>query len=269
MIHDELIYRILKEFKFTPTTDQSNALQTFAGFMTHRDERAVMILRGSAGTGKTSLAAAIVRALRALQWKVSLLAPTGRAAKVFSLNAGLPASTIHRRIYREKAFNGADGKFQLNQNLYTNTLFMVDEASMVSLSTGANFFGSGRLLDDLIQYVYGGNNCRMMLIGDKAQLPPVGENESPALRADVLSAYGLRVHECDLDEVLRQSEDSGILWNATVIREMITHDEATQLPRIRLTGFADVSVVPGDELIESLASSYSAVGMDETMVVVP
>ena len=267
MIHDELIYRILKEFKFTPTTDQSNALQTFAGFMTHRDERAVMILRGSAGTGKTSLAAAIVRALRALQWKVSLLAPTGRAAKVFSLNAGLPASTIHRRIYREKAFNGADGKFQLNQNLYTNTLFMVDEASMVSLSTGANFFGSGRLLDDLIQYVYGGNNCRMMLIGDKAQLPPVGENESPALRADVLSAYGLRVHECDLDEVLRQSEDSGILWNATVIREMITHDEATQLPRIRLTGFADVSVVPGDELIESLASSYSAVGMDETMVI--
>ncbi len=227
-----------------------------------------MILRGSAGTGKTSLAGAIVRAVNRLRIKVSLLAPTGRAAKVFSLNAGLAASTIHRKIYREKAFNGADGQFQLNNNMFRDMLFMVDEASMISLSQSNTTFGSGRLLDDLVQYVYSsGANCRLLLIGDKAQLPPVGEQESPALRADVLKAYGLQVYECDLDEVLRQSQHSGILWNATAIREMITYNTATQLPQIHLKGFADISIVQGNELIESLTSSYSAVGMDETMVI--
>ena len=144
---------------------------------------------------------------------------------------------------------------------------MVDEASMISLSSNNSTFGSGCLLDDLIQYVYNDHNCRMLLVGDKAQLPPVGEEESPALRSDVLRAYGLTVYECDLNEVLRQSQDSGILYNATVIRQMITHDEVTQLPKIRFNGFADISIVPGDELIERLASSYSEVGIDETMVI--
>ena len=268
MIQDELVYQILQDFGFEPTQDQRNALHIFARFMTDRSENAAMILRGSAGTGKTSLAGAIVRAVNRLRIKVSLLAPTGRAAKVFSLNAGLAASTIHRKIYREKAFNGADGQFQLNNNMFRDMLFMVDEASMISLSQSNTTFGSGRLLDDLVQYVYSsGANCRLLLIGDKAQLPPVGEQESPALRADVLKAYGLQVYECDLDEVLRQSQHSGILWNATAIREMITYNTATQLPQIHLKGFADISIVQGNELIESLASSYSAVGMDETMVI--
>ena len=268
MIQDELVYQILQDFGFEPTQDQRNALHTFARFMTDRSENAAMILRGSAGTGKTSLAGAIVRAVNRLRIKVSLLAPTGRAAKVFSLNAGLAASTIHRKIYREKAFNGADGQFQLNNNMFRDMLFMVDEASMISLSQSNTTFGSGRLLDDLVQYVYSsGANCRLLLIGDKAQLPPVGEQESPALRADVLKAYGLQVYECDLNEVLRQSQHSGILWNATAIREMITYNTATQLPQIHLKGFADISIVQGNELIESLASSYSAVGMDETMVI--
>lgn len=268
MIQDELVYQILQDFGFEPTQDQRNALHIFARFMTDRSENAAMILRGSAGTGKTSLAGAIVRTVNRLRIKVSLLAPTGRAAKVFSLNAGLAASTIHRKIYREKAFNGADGQFQLNNNMFRDMLFMVDEASMISLSQSNTTFGSGRLLDDLVQYVYSsGANCRLLLIGDKAQLPPVGEQESPALRADVLKAYGLQVYECDLDEVLRQSQHSGILWNATAIREMITYNTATQLPQIHLKGFADISIVQGNELIESLASSYSAVGMDETMVI--
>lgn len=268
MIKDELVYQILQEFGFEPTEDQMNALQTFATFMTDRDERTVMILRGSAGTGKTSLAAAMVRTIHRLRMKVALLAPTGRAAKVFSLNAGLPASTIHRKIYREKAFNGADGQFSLNHNMFRDVLFMVDEASMISLSLSKTTFGSGRLLDDLVQYVYtSGANCRLLLIGDKAQLPPVGETESGALRADMMRTYGLRVYECDLNAVLRQSQDSGILWNATKIREMITHDRATELPKISFKSFADISIVPGDELIESLASSYSKVGMDETMVI--
>ena len=267
MINEELKYRILQNFGFEPTADQIHAVDTFARFMTDRDERAVMILRGSAGTGKTSLAGAIVRTMLELRQKVSLLAPTGRAAKIFSLNANQPAATIHRSIYREKAFTGLDGKFNLNVNLFHDRLFMVDEASMISLSSGNTTFGSGCLLDDLIQFVYNDRNCRMLLVGDKAQLPPIGEEESPALRADVLRAYGLTVYECDLNEVLRQSHDSGILYNATVIRQMITHDEVTQLPKIRFKGFADISIVPGDELIERLASSYSEVGIDETMVI--
>ncbi|MGP1596197.1 MAG: ATP-dependent DNA helicase [Prevotella denticola] len=267
MINEELTYRVLRNFGFVPTDDQRNAIEVFARFMTDRNERSVMLLRGSAGTGKTSLAAAIVRTMQELKQRVSLLAPTGRAAKVFSLNAGQPAATIHRAIYREKAFTGLDGKFNLNVNLFRDRLFMVDEASMISLSAGNTTFGSGCLLDDLIQYVYNGRNCRLLLVGDKAQLPPVSEEESPALRADVLQAYGLAVYTCDLDEVLRQSQDSGILYNATLIRRMITHNEATQLPKIHFEGFADISIVPGDELIESLASSYSEVGMDETMVI--
>lgn len=267
MVNEELKYRILQNFGFAPTADQLHAVEVFARFMTDRDERAVMILRGSAGTGKTSLAGAIVRTMQELRQKVTLLAPTGRAAKVFSLNANQPAATIHRSIYREKAFTGLDGKFNLNVNLFHDRLFMVDEASMISLSSNNSTFGSGCLLDDLIQYVYNDRNCRMLLVGDKAQLPPVGEEESPALRSDVLRAYGLTVYECDLNEVLRQSQDSGILYNATVIRQMITHDEVTQLPKIRFKGFADISIVPGDELIERLASSYSEVGIDETMVI--
>jgi len=266
-MYDSLMYQILRNFPFDPTDDQMYALDVFERFMTDSDERCVMILRGSAGTGKTSLASVIVRTLLDLQYKISLLAPTGRAAKVFSLNSGQPAATIHRSIYRERTFAGLDGKFNLNANLYRNRLFLIDEASMISLTSVNSTFGSGCLLDDLIQFVYNERNCRMLLIGDKAQLPPVGEAESPALRADVLAAYGLKVYECDLNEVLRQSQDSGILYNATIIRQMITHDQATALPQIRFKGFADISIVPGDELIESLSTSYAEVGIDETMVI--
>lgn len=264
---NELMYQILRNFPFDPTTDQIHALDVFDRFITDSDERCVMILRGSAGTGKTSLASVIVRTLLDLQYKISLLAPTGRAAKVFSLNSGQPAATIHRSIYRERTFAGLEGKFNLNANLYRNRLFLIDEASMISLTSVNSTFGSGCLLDDLIQFVYNERNCRMLLIGDKAQLPPVGEAESPALRTDVLAAYGLKVYECDLNEVLRQSQDSGILYNATIIRQMITHDQATALPKIRFKDFADISIVPGDELIESLSTSYAEVGIDETMVI--
>ena len=268
MIQDELKYRILQTFGFAPTVEQEHALDVFSRFMTDRDEHVVMILRGSAGTGKTTLAGAIVRALAALKQKLILLAPTGRAAKVFSLYAGHPAYTIHRRIYRQKSA-GDLSAFNLNDNLNRDTLFIIDEASMISnQGLGESAFGSGCLLDDLMQFVYNGLNCRMLLIGDKAQLPPVGEEESPALMADVLRGYGMTVYECDLNQVLRQSEDSGILWNATLIREILSRSESTLLtPRIRINGFADIQVVPGDELIESLSSSYNRVGMDETMVI--
>ena len=268
MVVDELKYKILQQFGFLPTLEQANALDVFARFLTDRNPQVVMILRGSAGTGKTSLSGAIVRTLQSIRQKVMLLAPTGRAAKVFSLNSGTPAYTIHRRIYREKSFSGVDGQFNLNDNLFTDTLFMVDEASMVAnMGLGGMSFGSGCLLDDLVHFVYQGRNDRLMLIGDKAQLPPVGEEESPALNAAMLQGYGLTVYECDLNEVLRQSEQSGILYNATMIRQMITHDDITQLPKIRFTGFSDIKPMPGAELIEALADSYHHVGLDDTIVV--
>ena len=262
MIQEQLKYSILQTFGLTPTAEQEHTLDVFTDFMLDRQEHTVMILRGCAGTGKTTLAGAIVRALVRLQQKLILLAPTGRAAKVFSLNAGHAAYTIHRRIYRQKSA-GDLSSFSLNDNLNRDTLFIIDEASMIANQGYSDTpFGSGCLLDDLIQFVYNGMNCRMMLIGDKAQLPPVGEEESPALMTSVLRGYGMKVYECDLNQVLRQSEDSGILWNATRIRggEMV-------FPQIRLKGFADIQVVTGDELIESLSSSYSRVGMDETIVV--
>ena len=268
MVVDELKYKILLQFGFPPTLEQANALDVFARFLTDRNPQVVMILRGSAGTGKTSLSGAIVRTLQSIRQKVMLLAPTGRAAKVFSLISGTPAYTIHRRIYREKSFSGVDGQFNLNDNLFTDTLFMVDEASMVAnMGLGGMSFGSGCLLDDLVHFVYQGRNDRLMLIGDKAQLPPVGEEESPALNAAMLQGYGLTVYECDLNEVLRQSEQSGILYNATMIRQMITHDDITQLPKIRFAGFSDIRQMPGAELIEALADSYHHVGLDDTIVV--
>lgn len=264
MISDEFKFRIREALGMMPTTEQAHAIDMFSLFMADRDDHVVMVLRGSAGTGKTTLAGAFVRAMTTLKQKMILLAPTGRAAKVFSLNAGHAAYTIHRRIYRQKTA-GDLSSFNLNANMYRDTLFVVDEASMIAnQGYGDSAFGSGCLLDDLMQFVYSGQNCRMVLVGDKAQLPPVGEDESPALMGDVLRAYGMKVYECDLNQVLRQSEESGILWNATMIRSLM--DEMV-LPKVRLHGFTDIVNVPGSELIESLASSYSRVGMDETKVI--
>ena len=262
---EEFVALMERCFPFPPTRGQSDVLRVFAAFVASANPMSVMLLRGSAGTGKTTLTAAIVRALSSVARKVVLLAPTGRAAKVLSLNAGRPAYTIHRKIYRQKTF---EGTFSLNDNLHSDTLFVVDEASMIANDGFTqSVFGSGRLLDDLTQYVYNGRNCRLMLIGDTAQLPPVGEEESPALSSDFMRGYGFDVFEADLREVLRQSALSGILYNATIIRQMITHDEMTQLPKITFAGFADIQVVTGNDLIEQLSTSYAEVGHDETMVV--
>ena len=268
MIQDELKYRIIQVLGLSPTPEQGQALDVFTQFMTDRDDQVVMILRGSAGTGKTTLAGAIVKAMAALKQKLILLAPTGRAAKVFSLNAGHAAYTIHRRIYRQKSA-GDLSAFNLNVNLNRDTLFIVDEASMIAnLGLGETAFGSGCLLDDLMQFVYNGQNCRLLLIGDQAQLPPVGEEESPALSAHVLRGYGMRVYETDLNQVLRQSEDSGILWNATMIRNLWRGEAGmVRLPKICFHGFTDIQVVMGNELVDNLSSSYYHAGMDETIVI--
>ena len=265
MIADELTYMIAEKLGFEPTAEQLAAMRTFAAFMTDRSDRVLMIMRGSAGTGKTSVAGAMVRTMKQLGCKVVLMAPTGRAAKVFALNAGHAACTIHRRIYRQRSLGGG---FSLAPNMLSDTLFMIDEASMIANAGSMDsLFAGGRLLDDLTSFVYGGRNCRMILIGDRAQLPPVGEEESPALSAAFMEGYGLKVYESDLNEVVRQDSMSGILFNATAIRSLITRDRLTLMPKVKFSGFADVVMVNGSELIESLASSYSKVGMDETMVV--
>lgn len=257
MLTDEYIYRITAALGLTPTAEQQHAIDVFARFMACRDSDVVMVLRGSAGTGKTTVAAAMVRAMASLQIKQVLLSPTGRAAKVFSLYSGFSAYTIHRHIYMQKSQVpmawGESGFFQLNYTIANDTLFVVDEASMIGNASDSS------LLSDLVQYVYRGRNCRMLLIGDSAQLPPVGETESPALQTAVLQSYGLTVYEADLNQVLRQSAESGILYNATAIR----HGSL----QIRLTGFDDIHIVPGDELIEQLSSSYSRVGLDDTIIV--
>lgn len=268
MITDELFRRITEALGVTPTEEQREAISGFCHFLTDRDDHAAMVLRGAAGTGKTTVAAAMVRALTALRQRLVLLAPTGRAAKVLSLYAGLPAYTIHRRIYRQRSYSNETDNFTMNFNAQQHTLFIIDEASMISndgLSGG--MFGSGRLLDDLMQFVYGGQGCRLMLVGDTAQLPPVGAEESPALSADVLRGYGMEVTECTLTEVVRQEHDSGILYNATLLRHAMADLSGGTLPVVRVKGFPDIRTVNGNELIELIDECYAKAGMDETMII--
>nr|WP_308569929.1 ATP-dependent helicase [uncultured Prevotella sp.] len=279
MITDELKRQILLHFGFTPTPEQDKAISVLSLFLTDHDPRSVMIFRGSAGTGKTTLAGAVVQTLLDLNAGVVLMAPTGRAAKVFSVNSGHAAYTVHRCIYREQSYQGISGTFNLGFNRYRHTLFMVDEASMIYRQAGFSGtqvsdsnFGSGSLLDDLIQYVYSaGSHDRLILIGDQAQLAPIGEDEAPALSASAIEAYGLKVYQCDLNEVLRQKQGSGILCNALNIRKMILAispmSGTLAMPEIHFKGFADVSRISGEDFVEQLSSSYAEVGIDETIVI--
>ena len=268
MINNYLERQIKENFPYQPTPEQENAIKLLSQFLCSPKADVAFLLRGYAGTGKTSLVGALVRTLDFLKQKVVLLAPTGRAAKVFSAYAGHPAFTIHKKIYRERAYSGEGGNFTLNDNLTTHTLYIVDEASMISNAglSGA-MFGTGRLLDDLVQFVYSGQGCRLLLMGDTAQLPPVGEELSPALYADALRGYGLEVVETDLTQVVRQEQQSGILWNATALRRLIAEEEWGVLPKIRISGFPDVKLLPGNELIDALSACYDRDGTDETIVV--
>ena len=268
MINTYLGQQIKTNFPYKPTFEQENVVKILADFLFCRKMESLLLLRGYAGTGKTSLIGALVKTLDQLEQKCILLAPTGRAAKVFSHYAGHPAYTIHKKIYRQKSFSNELDNFSINNNLHQHTLFIVDEASMIANDgLSGSMFGTGRLLDDLIQYVYSGQGCRLMLIGDTAQLPPVGEEESPALSADALRGYGLEVHEAMLTEVVRQLTDSGILWNATELRRYIREEDFFTLPSIRIEGFPDIKVIAGNELIEAIGECYDRAGMDETIVV--
>ena len=266
-ISEDLGALIRENFDHKPTKEQEKAIILLADFLLSRERDTVFLLKGYAGTGKTSLLAALVRTLGMLQQRVMLLAPTGRAAKVLSSYAGVPAYTIHRKIYRQKSITDMD-VFQNDVNLRQDTLFIVDEASMIANDAhDTTVFGTGRLLDDLMHYVYSCEGCRLVLVGDTAQLPPVGEEESPALSRTMLEGYGMAVTELQLTQVVRQLEESGILWNATMLRSLIQNDEMFEFPKLRGKTFPDVKALPGEELIEALEQSYRNYGTDGTIVV--
>lgn len=268
MLNNDLSQQIKRNFFYKPTGEQEITIESFVNFLFSPKTDAIFLLKGYAGTGKTTLISALVNTLDQLKQKCVLLAPTGRAAKVFSHYAGHPAYTIHRKIYRQRTFSNELDNFVMNANLHQHTLFIVDEASMIAnegLSGG--MFGTGRLLDDLIHYVYAGQGCRLMLIGDTAQLPPVGEEESPALSASMLEGYGLEVTEHCLTQVVRQEQDSGILYNATSLRQYIAEEEYFSLPRIKADGFPDIRIISGGELIDTINECYDKAGMDETMII--
>ena len=264
MINRYLASQIKSNFPFNPTDEQENSLEKISEFILSTDDRKVFMLCGYAGTGKTTLVSALVKTMAQLERRCVLLAPTGRAAKVFSSYSGKSAYTIHKWIYRQKSIlNGS--QFVLMENRTVNTLFIVDEASMIA-NGGSTGFGTGALLDDLIEFVYSGRGCSMLLLGDTAQLPPVGDVLSPALSADYLRSMFLDVTRVELTQVVRQHDGSGILHNATMLRDIIRNGENGFLPKVRLKGFADICVVTGEELIEAIEGSYSSVGVEETII---
>lgn len=262
-----LFQEIEGNFPFQPTHEQAVAINRLANFVESEKPRQVFLLKGYAGTGKTTVVSALVRTLMKHRGHVVLMAPTGRAAKVFSNTSGFQACTIHKKIYRQKSILD-DRSFQLDRNMAENTLFMVDEASMISNDgVAGTMFGTGRLLDDLVRYVFSGKNCKLLMLGDQAQLPPVGEHESPGLSAPMLRSYGLEVQEFCLEKVMRQMQESGILHNATALRDYMAGGVTPQNPfRFRTEGFADVIKISGNQLIETLSTCYSRDGIDQTMV---
>ena len=264
VINKYLASQIKLNFPFAPTPQQEFSIEKIADFIFSEKERKIFVLCGYAGTGKTTLVAALVKTMEQLERKTVLLAPTGRAAKVFSNYSGKSAYTIHKWIYRQKSI--IDGSlFTLMDNRLRNTLFLVDEASMIA-NGGMQGFGSGALLDDLIEFVYSGDGCTMLLLGDTAQLPPVGSMLSPALSSEYLSSMYLDVTHIELTQVMRQSNDSGILKNATMLHNFIANEECNMLPPIKIKGFADIISVTGNELIETIEDSYNSAGIDETII---
>ena len=268
MTQEEFIPLLFDSFPFVPTEGQRSLAVQLSEFLADPDPRAVFILKGYAGTGKTSLMSALVRILPRIGKKPVLLAPTGRAAKVFSGYSGHSASTIHKRIYFQRM--GRDGNIYLalQNNLYKSALFLVDEASMIAgnYQEGDSAFSERNLLDDLLQYVSEGENCKLMMIGDTAQLPPVGMEISPALDLKFLTKrYDLKIYEFELTEVMRQAEESGILLNATSLREQLVLDKDVPIPA--LSENTDVIRISGPELEEQLNTSFSSGDQGETIVV--
>ncbi len=251
-----------------PTNDQLGAIKEISAFVAGNSNDSIFLLTGYAGTGKTSLISAIVRTLDSFKLESVLLAPTGRAAKVLASYTGRSSFTVHKHIYRQKSIKDGIGKFDLDRNMHRDAFFIVDEASMISGELSElSLFGSGRLLDDLIEYVYRGRNCKLMLVGDTAQLPPVGSTLSPALSVSDLSLFGFNIETAELQEVVRQNRESGILMNATHIRSKIMLEDM-EVPEFRLDGFDDIFRITGESLLEEIEEAYSYAGTDGTVIIV-
>ena len=257
--------QIYAKLSFEATFNQKKIIEQLSSWLCDDDYRRIFLLNGYAGTGKTTIIAAFVAALKELGIKTILLAPTGRAAKVLSHYSSADAFTIHKRIYRERSLASYESKFSLDYNRERGAVFIVDEASMLSSASGDDAtFGSGNLLDDLVQYVRSGKDCRLMLVGDDAQLPPVGDDYSPALDPATLLQYG-DVEYGTMDEVVRQTADSGILFNATMLRLML-ENRIFEIPKFD-TSYPDFKSVEGGELLETLQDCYDRYGRDETIII--
>ncbi len=269
----DLVQTFYNNFPFQPSPDQTQFFTCFSKFLVQDSEKPVYVLSGFAGTGKTTCVAAIVKSMPFFKMQTVLLAPTGRAAKVMSNYAGQTAYTIHKKIYRKKSAIGFDLRMQLAPNLHKNTLFIVDESSMIDDSYNAGQIGS--LLTDLIQFVFQKrvdgkeNNCKLLLVGDSAQLPPVGSLFSPALDKTYLDReFQLQVVRSELKNVLRQAVDSGILYNATLIRKMIAKEQLKSfVPKLKTKAFSDVFVMTGQRFVEGLEYAYKEFGLEQSLVV--
>lgn len=273
---DFLYSRFRAHLSYEPTGCQDALLRNVSSFLTG-DDGDIMVVNGYAGTGKTTAIASVVAGLKEFKVPCVLLAPTGRAAKVLSMYTDCPAYTIHKHIYRQKSL-GADGfgQFTLSPNKSRDALFVVDEVSLIGLDSGGQqstaLFGTGNLLEDLISFVRSGQGCRLILVGDAAQLPPVGHEYSPALSREYMDGFG-GVSYSELTSVVRQKTESGILYNATLLRTMIAEDcdggggvfPAGELG-LGTDGFTDVTRITGGELIETLTDAYDRYGEDETVV---
>jgi exodeoxyribonuclease V len=268
-MRDTIIYNNLcKNLGNIPTNDQSEALKKIAAYICNDTNDIIFVLTGYAGTGKTSMISSVVKTLDLLRMKSVLLAPTGRAAKVLSSYSERQAFTIHKKIYRQKSSKDGIGSFRLDRNLHKGTYFIVDEASMVSNSSSeSSIFGSGRLLEDLVEYVYSGTDCKLIIVGDTAQLPPVGSNLSPALDLSSLGEFGFGLVSSELKQVVRQSETSGVLMNATMVRLQIAGNDLVH-PKLDCNNFNDISRISGEELIDEISTAYGTCGMEGTIIVV-
>ncbi len=265
MLNEHIASQIYSNFGFTPTFGQKKTIEKIAGWVVDPAADTVFILNGYAGTGKTTLIAATVAALKSMKMKTVLLAPTGRAAKVAGQYTREKSYTVHKKIYRQKSSSDIDSGFALDFNKDADTIYIVDEGSMLSDRAAENrLFGSGSLLDDLITYVRSGKRCRLMIVGDNAQLPPIGHDFSPALDPALMCRYG-PVEYCSLDEVVRQEAQSGILFNATLVRCMI--EAGIYEPPLFRTAFPDVKSIGVGEFMEEVENCYSRYGRDQTIVI--
>ena len=263
MTAEEFAQEIISNLPYAPNDQQRAVVSALARFCSpEASENSAFIINGYAGTGKTSLTGALVRALPAIGLKCVLMAPTGRAAKVFGAFAHRPAYTIHRKIYRHTPDAIATGISALQDNRMRDTLFIVDEASMISGALGER----DNLLEDLVQYVYSGDNCRLILIGDTAQLPPVGSTESPAMDPEALRSLGLKVGRATMTATVRQGARSGILFNATALRRAMASASENIVPRL-VADFPDVHIVAGEDLPEMLETAYSRDGIEECLLI--